>query len=531
MTQAQPSTTPITRLTAKKRPAVRYAIRVLALFCVLLIAAQVWSAWSARRSQLTENAAATSNMAGALAAQAESTVRIVDTVLSGVVERVEHDGMSPAATARLRTHLRHMALQVKELHGLFVYRANGSLLVSSVDWMVTGNNADREYFQHHLHSRSRDVHIGKPILGRSTGVWILPLSRRLDNPDGSFAGVALATIPITYFAGLYESFDVGKQGVILLARDDGTVIYRRPFNDKLIATSVANEAVFRMYRSAGPVGTGMLRSDIDGVERLYSYRHLDKLPLIVATAQSRREILAEWQQSALLMSGATLVVMLLLAGVGARLVRQIMIRDQLEAELRMAEEHLQERNQELTVLATRDGLTGIANRRHFEETLRLELKRARRAGTPLSLVMIDVDFFKKFNDRYGHVAGDDCLRQVAAALSASLARPTDLAARYGGEEFTLILPATGSVGSRYVAERLRLAIMELGIAHADNPAGIVTISGGVCTFHGGSADDADSDRFVRQADALLYRAKAEGRNRICTDLDNSGQAPEPSFSI
>jgi diguanylate cyclase (GGDEF)-like protein len=120
---------------------------------------------------------------------------------------------------------------------------------------------------------------------------------------------------------------------------------------------------------------------------------------------------------------------------------------------------------------------------------------------------------------------------VAATLSASLARPTDLAARYGGEEFTLILPTTGPVGARYVAERLRLAIMELAIAHADNPAGIVTISGGVCTFHGTSGDDTDSDRFVRQADALLYRAKAEGRNRICTNLDNSGLAPESSFSI
>ncbi len=531
MTQAHPAPTPITRLTAKKRPAVRYAIRVLVLFSVLLVAAQVWSAWTARQSRLTENAAATSNMANALAAQAESTVRIVDTVLAGVVERVEHDGMTPASADRLRTHMRNMASQVQELHGLFVYGADGSWLVTSLDRPIVANNADREYFQHHLKNRSRAVHIGMPIRSRSTGVWILPVSRRIERRDGSFAGVALGTVRISFFADLYERFDVGKEGVVFLARDDGILLYRRPFSEKLVGMNVWDGPVFKMYRNLGPVGTGMVHSRIDGVERLYSYRHLDNLPLIVATAQSRREILAEWRQSTLLMSGATLLVVLLLVGVGARLVRQIMIRDQLEAELRIAEEHLQERNQELTVLATRDGLTGLANRRHFEDSLHLELKRARRTGAALSLVLLDVDFFKKYNDRYGHVAGDDCLRQVAAALHGSLARPTDLAARYGGEEFAIVLPATGQVGARYVAERLRLAIMDLGILHADNPSGVATISAGACTFHPSPAEELDAEAFLMQADALLYRAKANGRNRVCSDLDAAGPGTAPALAI
>jgi len=531
MSHQHPAPTPVSLLTAKKRPAVRYAIRVLLLFCLLLVAAQIWGAWTARQSRLDENAAATSNMARALAAQAESTVRIVDTVLAGVVERVEHDGMAPASSDRLRSHMRNMVIQVNELHGLFVYGADGSWLVSSLERPIAANNADRDYFQYHLNNRSRNTYVGKPIRSRSTGVWILPVSRRLDHPDGSFAGVALGTIQISFFAELYESFDVGKDGVVMIALDDGTLIYRRPFNEKLIGTSVAAGPIFQMYQSAGPVGTAMLRSRVDGVVRLYSYRHLQNLPLLVATAQSKKEILAEWEQSTLLLSGATLLVVVLLAGVGARLVRQIMIRDQLEAELRIAEEHLQERNQELTVLATKDGLTGIANRRHFEETLRLELRRARRTGAPLSLVLLDVDFFKKYNDRYGHVAGDDCLRQVAGALRAGLGRPTDLAARYGGEEFAVVLPATGQVGARYVAERLRLAVMDLGIVHAGNPLGIATISAGACTFHGAPAEDDDPETFVRQADALLYRAKANGRNRVFSDLDSTGLPPAPPLVI
>ncbi|WP_281913269.1 sensor domain-containing diguanylate cyclase [Massilia varians] len=524
MILAHPAPTPITSLTAKKRPAVLYAIRLMLLFCALLAAAQVWSAWSARQSRLDEHAAATSNMAKALAAQAESTVRIVDTVLAGVVERVEHDGVTLAASERLRSHMRNMALQVKELHSLSIYDADGRWLVTSAERLLPGSYAEHDYFQFHLNNRSRNAYIGKPFRSSLTGVWLLPVSRRLDHPDGSFAGVALGTIQIAYFAELYESFDVGQEGVVMLARDDGTLIYRRPFNEKLIGTSIADGPVFTMYRSSGPVGTAMLRSKIDGVVRLYSYRHLNALPLIVATAQSRKEILAEWQQSTLFMSGATVLVVLLLAGVGARLVRQIMIRDQLEAELRIAEEHLQERNQELTVLATRDGLTGLANRRHFEDTLRLELNRAGRTGAPLSLVLLDV------NDHYGHVAGDDCLRQVAAALRGGLTRPTDLAARYGGEEFAVVLPATGQSGARYVAERLRLAVLDLGIAHAANPPGLVSISAGTCTFHGKPCEDDDPEAFVRQADALLYRAKAEGRNRVAADSDTTGTAPS-EFSI
>ena len=531
MTDQQTAATPITRLTAEKRPAVRYAIRVLLLFCVLLVGAQAWSVWTAYKARLSENTAATSNMAGALAAQAESTVRIVDTVLAGVVEQVEHDGLAAASADRMRLHLRNMAGQVEELHGLFIYGADGSWLVSSLDRPITGNNADREYFQYHLKNPERGMHIGRPIRSRSTGVWVLPVSRRIDNADGSFAGVALGTIRIDFFADLYDRFDVGREGVVMLTLDDATMVYRRPFDERLIGTSVAAGPIFQMYQREGPVGSAMLRSRVDGVVRLYSYRHVDGLPLIVATAQSKREIFAEWQQSSLLVASGTLLAVVLLAVVGTRLVRQIVIRDQLTRELRIAKGDLQARNQALTLLATNDGLTGIANRRHFDEVLARELQRAARSNTPVSLVLVDVDCFKKYNDHYGHVAGDDCLRQVAATLAKGLGRPTDLAARYGGEEFALLLPATGQVGARYVAERLRLAVLELGLPHAANAGGVVTISAGVHTFDGTTDTAGEAEAFVARADALLYRAKAGGRNRVCNDLDSDADgnaAPAPS---
>ena len=136
----------------------------------------------------------------------------------------------------------------------------------------------------------------------------------------------------------------------------------------------------------------------------------------------------------------------------------------------------------------------------------------------------------RHNDGAGPGAGDDCLRQVAAALRRKLGRPSDLVARYGGEEFAVILPGTGEVGARYVAERLRLAVLDLNLPHADNQGGLVTISVGVRTFHPGASGVHAPGDLLTQADALLYQAKAGGRNRVCGDLDGYDPAAA-SFAV
>ena len=202
-----------------------------------------------------------------------------------------------------------------------------------------------------------------------------------------------------------------------------------------------------------------------------------------------------------------------------------MIRDHLQHELVGAREQLQEHNRALTVLADHDGLTGIANRRRFETVLAKETARAARSRLPLSIVILDVDHFKRFNDAYGHVAGDACLRQVAAALRDSLVRPADLAARYGGEEFVALLPDTDPAGARMVAERIRCAVMALQIAHAGNDTGIVTISAGVYTSVGavtsGEGVAVATNTLIERADARLYRAKMSGRNQVCGSDDTA----------
>jgi diguanylate cyclase (GGDEF)-like protein len=167
---------------------------------------------------------------------------------------------------------------------------------------------------------------------------------------------------------------------------------------------------------------------------------------------------------------------------------------------------------QLTELARTDGLTELANRRTFDEALRLEVRRASRQLTSLSLILIDVDRFKLYNDSFGHPAGDECLRNVAAALDAVVGRPGDLVARYGGEEFVILLPATDAEPALLVAEKARVAVEALAVPHAANqPSGVVTISVGIATTP--AKGRIDREWLVEAADSALYRAKSEGRNR------------------
>jgi len=167
----------------------------------------------------------------------------------------------------------------------------------------------------------------------------------------------------------------------------------------------------------------------------------------------------------------------------------------------------------LRSLAFIDGLTGVANRRRFDESLQAEWRHCRRGTGPLTLIMIDIDHFKRYNDRYGHQAGDACLQRVAAVIKGSLGRSHDLVARYGGEEFVCLLPDCSPAGAARKAEALRQAVAALGIPHeTSSVAATVTVSLGVATCIPDA--NASADQLLAAADAALYAAKTGGRNRV-----------------
>lgn len=176
----------------------------------------------------------------------------------------------------------------------------------------------------------------------------------------------------------------------------------------------------------------------------------------------------------------------------------------------------------LTSQALLDGLTGIPNRRRFDTVLKQEWQRAKRTGSKLSLLMIDIDHFKLYNDHYGHLAGDDCLRAVARAMSQTMQRGGDTVARYGGEEFACILADTSETGAAAVADRILKSIVDLQLPHGTSPvAPILTVSIGGYTAHPETDTEIDQDLLVKYADENLYRAKQAGRNQvICKQPDD-----------
>lgn len=196
------------------------------------------------------------------------------------------------------------------------------------------------------------------------------------------------------------------------------------------------------------------------------------------------------------------------------------------SERKAAELRLLEANEALERLTLVDTVTDVANRRQFERALSDEWARAIRAGTSIGLVLVDVDHFKPYNDRYGHPAGDECLRRIAAVLGRTLLRAGDLVARYGGEEFAAILPLTDVDAATAVAERMRRSVEALAMPHGATPLGVVTISGGVAASR--PDPGANSLDLVARVDAALYEAKATGRNRIVASTGADAVPVRPS---
>ena len=188
-------------------------------------------------------------------------------------------------------------------------------------------------------------------------------------------------------------------------------------------------------------------------------------------------------------------------------------RDEAYRALRVSQQQLLDTNLVLQRLMNSDGLTGLSNRRHFDEYLELEWRRATREQTQLSLMMIDVDYFKMYNDSFGHLEGDEALRQVAKAIRASCSRPSDLPARYGGEEFALVLPNTSPGGARLLAEKLRQTVAAMNIPHnAPTQGSTLTVSIGLSTVV--PQVGSHSRQLIQSADQGLYAAKHNGRNQV-----------------
>ncbi len=493
-------------------PGAVYAITCAIIVGIVIALIVGWAVWSSRKHQLNDKAAATLDLSQALALHAHAMIKQADIVLFGLVERLEADGLSAAHLQRLEKLLSGQKAQLSQLHGLFVYDSQGRWLVNSNGPAPPGaNNSDRGYFKFHRDYADTKPYIGPPLRSRSSGDWILTVSRRVSHRDGTFAGVALATINLTHFNALYDTLDIGDNGAVSLLLDDGTILARRPFRDEDVGASIAKGSLFSRYLKDSNHGVATLDSVLDGVQRLLGFTRIKEYGLVTYVARDKQEILSEWRKESLTTIGFVALFMIVLAFLGSRLLGLMKTQIRVEQDLRDAQDGLIEANRSLDILAREDSLTGLANRREFDLVIQAEFNRAKRDDTSVAVLMVDVDFFKKYNDHYGHPSGDNCLRTVGRILKENTNRQSDLAARYGGEEFVVVLTDTTIDGAQVVAEKIRYAVQREAIPHVESPLGVLTTSIGVAVLQPAAHDEPAG--LIAMADDALYQAKNSGRNR------------------
>ncbi|MHC8366725.1 sensor domain-containing diguanylate cyclase [Pseudomonas sp. ZT5P21] len=502
----------------RARATFRLTVSFMLVVIVAFVSVEGWRTWRDYSSAFSSARDSVANLARATAQHAEDTIRQVDVLTAALSERVEGDGLQNLNIPRIHNLLVEQSKIMPQLHGLFIYGRDGQWIVTDKDkdkdeTPEPANNADRDYFQYHRTHDDENVRIGEVVRSRSTNDLIIPVSRRLNNPDGSFAGVLLGTIKVSYFVNYYGDFKIDDEGALVLATRNGTILVRRPFIESVVGKSLANSKIFKSRLPSSHEGVAEAKAVVDDTERLYGYRALTTYPLVVEAGLSRESITAPWRRD-LLKTGLVLVFLIaVLAVFGLIVLSQLRQRMLVERELRLAHQAMRD-------MALTDSLTGLGNRRRLDTALLNEIRLAQRNGTTLALIMLDVDYFKPYNDQYGHAAGDDCLNAVGRAIQQTIKRPGDLAARYGGEEFSVLLPDTDCAGATQVAQDILDAIRSLNIEHCGHPLGKVTASAGI-TVSRPSIEDVTPVTLIKIADACLYSAKQSGRNRLCSADERS----------
>ena len=298
-------------------------LAVLAV-CGTLLVLDGWRTWQARVSTLSNDKAETANLAQSLAQHAHDTIQSADTILVGLQERVAHDGHAPASLERLHRLMTARVRALPLIHGLFLYDAEGHWLVNSLGMVQPSlDNSDREYFQHHRMHDDLIAYIGRPVRSKSDGNWIITVSRRVNDGDGRFAGVVLATISVDDLNAYYAKFKVGSEGVISLLTADGLLIARKNAANPEIGTDLSKGQVFREFLPRSPVGSFRYLPALSSIERLGSYRRIDDYPLVIMVAHGFDEVLADWRADARIHLTIDVTLVLALLGLGSRFARQI----------------------------------------------------------------------------------------------------------------------------------------------------------------------------------------------------------------
>jgi diguanylate cyclase (GGDEF)-like protein len=431
------------------------------------------------------------SLVAALELDTELNIESFDLSLQAVVDNLGHPDIKGISPDLRQLVLFDRSATARHLDAILVIDETGHTLFDSrTTDPKPAYRGDRDYFQHHAANDSSALFIGRPMTVQATGRPVMTLSRRISHPDGSFAGVVVGGLRLTYFQDLFKNISLGANDSITFSSADGALLTRWPDKPEFFGRDMRHAEIFKHLAQARS-GHFETNAVTDGVHRLVAYSRIGDFPLVVGVGKSTADIFADWRRYAsavgLLVAALWILVIFLI----------IELRRRAEAE------------RSLAVLATTDELTGLANRRKFDETISRKWRRAFRERQPIALMMFDVDLFKDYNEHNGRQAGDRLLQSVGRAMAASVKRATDLATRDGGDEFSILLPGTPVEGAIRVTERVRKCLAELCFACGVKPA---SLSVGVAAL---VPDQGETHAaLLAAADEALHRAKEAGRNRI-----------------
>jgi diguanylate cyclase (GGDEF)-like protein len=465
----------------------------------------------------------------------------------------------PFDAADCNKYLTALTGNVASIRALSIAGTDGKITCSTEPNAVGLNVSDRDHFQNALHSR--DFALSDYMVNRSRQLPSLIATYPSVKEDGSVDAVVLAVINLQWISELVTTAAQHSGATVLMLDGNGTLVAASEDQASLIGKPFTAQSLAKDMLSRDE-GTAMT-AGFDGIPRIFAYARVPWTQARLAVGLDERAVQSDIDRE-LMVAYLKLILfalfVLLIAWFGGE---QLVVRpirslartamrfgrgdlhvratsetwlaefeplaialDDMARKLAGREEELRIANEHLEELASLDGLTGLANRRGFDRQIDHEWRRATDRYEPVALMMIDIDHFKLYNDRYGHVAGDTCLRSVAETLSLVTLENAVLVARYGGEEFALLLPGLDLPRLSALAEEARRSIEELFITHAEAPCGYVTISIGVESIvprAGQSAAD-----LVEAADRALYAAKRCGRNRVATNLPALVTLAEPA---
>jgi len=428
------------------------------------------------------------NLASSIDADISRNIELYDLSLRAVAS-----SMILPEIQQVSKPIRHLILfdhaaTAKHFGAIQVFDANGQLTIdaSTLD-ARSENRADEAYFAIHRDHPDAGLFLSRPMLHR--GAYAIVLSRRITGADGSFLGVVAGSIRFSYFHELFERLSLDADDTITVLRRDRTIIMRRPFDLDVIGKNLGDRPAWNPAKLSDG-GSYLGLGPVDAIPRLY-VRRSGASPLFVVVGKPLDTILSLWRREATRIGAIMVALVAFVLAATLILAREIRRRGE-------AEDKLEE-------LATTDALTGLRNRRKFDAAIESEWRRAVRHRTPLSLLLIDADHFKAYNDTHGHQAGDQVLVGIAICISDSVKRAGDCAARYGGEEFAVLLPDMAAAEAFTVAEIIRRKVE--GWSDDATPS---TVSIGIASITPEAG--LDWPQFVHAADKALYAAKASGRN-------------------